>query len=68
MPAGNELTARELEVLNLMAAGLANAAIAARLNISIFTVKNHVSSILVKTGASSRLEAVSQAFRTQGRR
>jgi len=68
VPAGNELTARELEVLNLMAAGLANAAIAARLNISIFTVKNHVSSILVKMGASSRLEAVSQAFQMQQKR
>ena len=67
-PAGNELSARELEVFELMAAGLANATIAARLHISVFTVKNHVSSILVKTGASSRLEAVSQAFRTQGRR
>ena len=67
-PAGNELSARELEVFELMAAGLANATIAARLQISVFTVKNHVSSILVKTGASSRLEAVSQAFRTQRQR
>jgi two-component system, NarL family, response regulator LiaR len=68
LPAGNELTARELEVLNFMAAGLANAMIAERMNISIFTVKNHVSSILVKMGASSRLEAVSQAFQTQRKR
>jgi len=64
-PAGNELSARERDVFELMAAGLSNATIAARLGISVFTVKNHVSSILVKTGASSRLEAVSQAFRTQ---
>jgi DNA-binding NarL/FixJ family response regulator len=38
------------------------------MNISIYTVKNHVSSILVKMGASSRLEAVSQAFQTQQKR
>jgi NarL family two-component system response regulator LiaR len=68
VPTGNDLTARELEVLNFMAAGMANAMIAARMNISIYTVKNHVSSILVKMGASSRLEAVSQAFQTQQKR
>ena len=68
VPTGNDLTARELEVLNFMAAGMANAMIAARMNISIYTVKNHVSSILVKMGASSRLEAVSQAFQTRQKR
>ena len=68
VPTGNDLTARELEVLNCMAAGMANAMIAERMNISIYTVKNHVSSILVKMGASSRLEAVSQAFQTQQKR
>ena len=68
VPTGNDLTARELEVLSFMAAGMANAMIAARMNISIYTVKNHVSSILVKMGASSRLEAVSQAFQTQQKR
>ena len=68
LPPGNDLTARELEVLNFMAAGMANAMIAARMNISIYTVKNHVSSILVMMGASSRLEAVSQAFQTQQKR
>ena len=62
LPAGNELSAREREVLDLMAAGLANAEIAGKLHISVYTVKNHVSSILVKMGASSRTEAVSQVL------
>jgi NarL family two-component system response regulator LiaR len=67
LPAGNELTVREKEVLTLMAAGLANADIAGKLNISVYTVKNHVSSILVKMGASSRTDAVSQALQGERR-
>src|SRR5205823_1424367 len=55
---GETLTAREREVLDLMARGLANKNIAARLNISLHTVKFHVASILAKLGASSRTEAV----------
>jgi two-component system, NarL family, response regulator LiaR len=53
-----ELTDRELEVMNLMAKGMPNTQIAEQLNISVFTVKNHVSSILSKLGVSSRTEAV----------
>jgi two-component system, NarL family, response regulator LiaR len=53
-----ELTERELEVMNLMAKGMPNTQIAEQLNISVFTVKNHVSSILSKLGVSSRTEAV----------
>jgi DNA-binding NarL/FixJ family response regulator len=53
------LTGREREVLQLMAQGLANKQIAARLSISLHTVKFHVASILAKLGASSRTEAVS---------
>jgi two-component system, NarL family, response regulator LiaR len=53
-----DLTERELEVMNLMAKGLSNTQIAETLNISVFTVKNHVSSILSKMGVSSRTEAV----------
>lgn len=57
------LSGRELEVLDLMAAGLANKIIAYRLGISEHTVKAHVSSIFAKLGAGSRTEAVSQAVR-----
>jgi DNA-binding NarL/FixJ family response regulator len=55
--AAEELTAREREVLTLMAEGLANKQIAARLGISEHTVKFHVAAILAKLGAASRTEA-----------
>jgi len=58
------LTARELEVLRLLALGLANKQIAARLKISDHTVKFHVAAILGKLGASSRTEAVAIGIRT----
>lgn len=57
------LTSRELEVLQMLAAGLSNKEIAARLNISEHTVKFHVASILGKLGAASRTEAVSLGIR-----
>jgi DNA-binding NarL/FixJ family response regulator len=57
------LTSRELEVLQMLAAGLSNKEIAARLNISEHTVKFHVASILGKLGAASRAEAVSLGIR-----
>lgn len=57
------LTAREREVLQLMAEGLPNRQIAARLHISPHTVKFHVASILAKLGASSRTEAVTLGAR-----
>lgn len=60
---GERLTPRELEVLQLIAAGLPNKTIALRLDISDHTVKFHVSSVLAKLGASSRTEAVSTAAR-----
>jgi DNA-binding NarL/FixJ family response regulator len=58
-----ELTARELQVLRLVAAGLGNKEIAGRLEISEHTVKFHVASIMGKLGAGSRTEAVTLAIR-----
>ena len=58
-----ELTPRETEVLQMLANGLANKAIAARLSISEHTVKFHVASILGKLGAGSRTEAVTLGIR-----
>ena len=58
-----ELTPREIEVLRMMAEGLGNKEIAARLGISDHTVKFHISSILAKVGASSRTEAVTLGIR-----
>ena len=57
------LTKREREVLQMLAGGLANKEIAARLAISDHTVKFHVASILGKLGASTRTEAVSVGIR-----
>lgn len=57
------LTPRELEVLAMLAEGVGNKEIAARLHISEHTVKFHVASILGKLGASSRTEAVSRGIR-----
>ena len=57
------LTPREREVLQQIAAGLANKQIADRLGISEHTVKFHVASILGKLGAASRAEAVSIGIR-----
>jgi NarL family two-component system response regulator YdfI len=57
------LTRRELEVLQMLAAGLSNKEIAARLNISEHTAKFHVASILGKLGAGSRTEAVALGIR-----
>jgi DNA-binding NarL/FixJ family response regulator len=57
------LTPRELEVLQLLAEGLPNKAIARRLDISDHTVKFHVNAILSKLGAQSRTDAVVRATR-----
>jgi two-component system, NarL family, response regulator YdfI len=61
MPA-EELTDRELEVLRLLAEGIGNREIAARLGISEHTVKFHISSILGKLSASNRTEAVAHGI------
>ncbi len=57
------LTPREREVLQLMAEGLPNKTIGARLNISANTVKFHINAILSKLDAQSRTEAVVRATR-----
>jgi len=57
------LTHREQEVLELLAEGLPNKAIAGRLGISDQTVKFHVASIASKLGATNRTEAVRIALR-----
>jgi DNA-binding NarL/FixJ family response regulator len=58
-----ELTDREGEILQLLALGLANKQIAARLGISEHTVKFHVSAIYSKLGVTNRTEAVSRGAR-----
>ena len=58
------LTAREAEVLTLLAAGLSNAEIAQRLFVSNATVKTHINRIFAKTGARDRAQAVRYAYQT----
>ena len=62
-PLVDELTSRETQVLSLVADGLSNKAIAARLGVSDETVKFHLASIFGKLGASNRTDAVTQALR-----
>jgi DNA-binding NarL/FixJ family response regulator len=57
------LTAREIQVLELLAEGLPNKAIAGRLGISDQTVKFHVASLSGKLGAANRTDAVRRAVR-----
>ena len=59
-----ELTARELEVLRLVAEGLSNKEIAAQLTLSEKTVKNHLSNIFVKLRVNDRTQAILHALRT----
>jgi DNA-binding NarL/FixJ family response regulator len=59
---GEDLSARELEVLRLLVAGVSNKTIAARLNLSENTVKSHISHIFGKLGVQSRAEAVAVAL------
>jgi class 3 adenylate cyclase/DNA-binding CsgD family transcriptional regulator len=61
--APDELTAREMEVLRLIAIGRSNADIATALSISLNTVATHVRNILAKTGCANRTEAAAYAMR-----
>jgi DNA-binding CsgD family transcriptional regulator len=63
LQAGAALTARELEVLRLVARGLSNKEIAADLSITTHTVKYHLAAVLEKFGVRSRTEAVSLGVR-----
>jgi DNA-binding NarL/FixJ family response regulator len=58
----DELTPREAEVLELIAAGLSNREIAEQLVLSAATVKTHVNRIFYKTGARDRAQAVRYAY------
>ncbi len=63
MSAPPDLTPREMEVLGLLADGLANKEIGARLGISAHTAKFHVESLLRKLDAANRAEAVREGIR-----
>lgn len=58
-----DLTARELEILRLIAEGLSNQQIAQRLYLSVHTVKNHVHNMLERLGLTSRAAAVQHAYK-----
>lgn len=60
---GDDLTAREREVLTLLAAGMSTCAVAGVLVIAPATARNHIQSLMGKLGAHSRLEAVAIAVR-----
>ncbi|MEM7352408.1 MAG: response regulator transcription factor [Acidobacteriota bacterium] len=57
------LTPREIEILELIAEGLSNKQIAKQLYLSLFTIKNHVHSILKKLQVKHRFEAVEKAYK-----
>jgi DNA-binding NarL/FixJ family response regulator len=58
-----DLTARELEILRLLAGGLSNAAIADRLSLAEGTVRNHVTNIFAKLDVNDRAQATALAWR-----
>jgi PAS domain S-box-containing protein len=62
-PSPNGLTARQLQVLEQLAAGRPAKVVAARLGIAEVTVRNHIRAILLELGSHSQLEAVAEARR-----
>ena len=62
-PLDVELTAREIEVLGCLVAGMSNKQVAKALGISVRTVTVHVSNLLRKTGSASRTEVALWAVR-----
>jgi DNA-binding NarL/FixJ family response regulator len=62
-PVAASLTAREREILTLLAEGLSNQEIGQRLHVEATTVKYHLAGLLAKTGARDRLQVVVWAFR-----
>lgn len=61
--AGGDLSARELDVLRLLAEGRAARQVAEQLHISVNTARNHIQNVITKLHAHSRLEAVANALR-----
>ena len=59
------LTAREQQILDLIAEGYTNRQISCDLSISESTVENHIHHIFIKLGISNRAQAVAQAFRVR---
>jgi DNA-binding NarL/FixJ family response regulator len=63
-PKANELTEREVEILNRLVEGKSNAKIAAELGLSVKTIEKHMSSVFTKLKVSSRVEAADFAIRS----
>lgn len=60
----DQLSDREVEILQLLARGMSTADMASTMHISVNTVRNHVQRVLMKMGAHSRLEAVAEGIRS----
>jgi LuxR family transcriptional regulator, maltose regulon positive regulatory protein len=65
LPNGSTISAREVEVLELIAKGRSNAQIARDLFVTVGTVKSHVHAIATKLGTTSRTESASRARELQ---